>query len=77
MLNLANQENQGPVLKGWLTMKEAAFYIGKPVSWMYDNTHKLQIPHCRLERQYRFQTKELDSWLESRSMYKQEGSSPV
>lgn len=47
----------------WMTLQEAAEYIRKPASWMYDNVHTLAIPHVRLERQYRFHRLQLDRWL--------------
>jgi excisionase family DNA binding protein len=55
--------------RGWMTVKRAAAYLGKPPSWIYDNVHRLEIPHVRLERQYRFRTSDLDAWLESRMQY--------
>lgn len=47
----------------WMTLQEAAAYIRKPASWMYDNVHRQEIPHVRLERQYRFHRQSLDRWL--------------
>jgi excisionase family DNA binding protein len=47
----------------WLTLSEAAAYLGKPASWMYDNTQRRRIPHMRLGREYRFRIDLLDEWL--------------
>ena len=54
-------DSQNPT--NWMTLREAADYIRKPASWMYDNVHKQSIPHVRLERQYRFHRLQLDRWL--------------
>ena len=54
--------------KGWLNLKEAAHYISKPESWMYENIQKYGIPHAKLGVQYRFQTAQLDSWMLSRQV---------
>jgi len=53
----------------WITVKQAAKHLGKPASWIYDNVHRLEIPHARLERQYRFRPADLDGWLEDRMLY--------
>lgn len=47
----------------WLTLPEAAAYLSKPASWMYDNAQRLGIPHTRLGREYRFRIDLLDEWL--------------
>jgi len=49
--------------KGWLNLKEASYYIGKPESWMYENVTKMNIPHTRLGIQYRFHPAQLDQWM--------------
>lgn len=49
--------------KHWLTLSEAASYLGKPNSWVYDNVRKLGIPFVPLGRQYRFSTEQLDQWM--------------
>lgn len=47
----------------WLTLNDAASYLSKPPSWMYDNAQRLGIPHTRLGREYRFRIDLLDEWL--------------
>jgi len=54
----------------WMTLNEAATYLRKPPSWIYDNVHKQEIPHVRLERQYRFRAIDLENWLERRTYYR-------
>ena len=56
-----------PVPRPWLTLSEAAAYLCKPASWMYDNTQRLEIPHTRLGREYRFRLDLLDEWLTKRA----------
>jgi len=53
----------------WIDLKAAAAFLGKPPSWIYDNVHRLEIPHVRLERQYRFRATDLNAWLENRMWY--------
>lgn len=59
---MSNELEDAPP-RAWMTLKEAADYIRKPPSWLYDNTKKERIPHLRLERQYRFHRESLDQWL--------------
>lgn len=51
---------------GWLTLSEAALYLSKPNSWIYDNVQKMGIPCSRLGKQYRFKVDLLDEWMLSR-----------
>lgn len=54
----------------WITLAEAAAYLGKPKSWMYDNYKRLQIPHTLLETHPRFSREQLDKWMLSRMQYR-------
>lgn len=49
--------------QAYLTMKQAAIYLGTTVRWMKANIHQRNIPHSRLGRQYRFKPSALDQWL--------------
>jgi excisionase family DNA binding protein len=62
MHNMKETHHNSPN-KGWLNLKEASFYIGKPESWMYDNVARINIPHTRLGVQYRFHPSQLDEWM--------------
>ena len=54
----------------WITLTEAAEYLGKPKSWMYDNYKKLQIPHTLLQTHPRFSREQLDKWMLSHMQYR-------
>lgn len=51
----------------WLTLKEAAAYLSKPASWMYDNVQRLDIPRRKVGREYRFRIDLLDEWLDQQT----------
>jgi excisionase family DNA binding protein len=52
----------------WIDSKEASEYIGSSADWLVANIQKLQIPHSRLGRQYRFKLSELDEWIRNHFM---------
>ncbi len=45
--------------------QEAAAYLGRPVSWLYDRWRSLGIPAYRLGSRLAFRMSELDAWLET------------
>ena len=47
----------------WIDSKQASEHLGSSVDWLVANIQKLQIPHSRLGRQYRFRLTELDRWI--------------
>lgn len=51
----------------WLTLKEAAAYLSKPASWMYDNAQRRGIPFRKIGREYRFRIDLLDEWLDQQT----------
>lgn len=61
----------------WLTLEEAAKYLRKPRSWMYDNVHRERIPHVVLGRQYRFSARELDAWMRNKTAYRMATTTPT
>jgi excisionase family DNA binding protein len=62
-MHILEEKGQKEPKKGWMTLKEASFYIGKPESWMYENVTRFAVPHTRLGIQYRFQPAQLDAWM--------------
>ncbi|WP_234364992.1 helix-turn-helix domain-containing protein [Streptomyces sp. RTd22] len=48
------------------TVSALADYLGKPVSWVYDNHAKEAIPSFRVGQQLRFSPTEIETWLESK-----------
>lgn len=48
----------------FVTTEQAAEFLGKPVSWLYNSAGRLGIPRHRLGRQYRYRLSELADWLE-------------
>jgi len=53
-------------IKCWLTTREAAAHIGKPVSWLHNNAAQLHIPRFKIGQQYRYSVSDLDGWLTSK-----------
>ena len=47
----------------WIDSKQASEHLGSSADWLVANIQKLQIPHSRLGRQYRFRLSELDEWI--------------
>ncbi|MGW9169967.1 helix-turn-helix domain-containing protein [Streptomyces decoyicus] len=46
------------------TVPTLANFLGKPVSWVYDNHEKQAIPSFRVGQQLRFWPREIKAWLE-------------
>ncbi|WP_198535032.1 helix-turn-helix domain-containing protein [Streptomyces natalensis] len=46
------------------TVPALASFLGKPVSWVYDNHEKQAIPSFRVGQQLRFWPSEIKTWLE-------------
>lgn len=44
---------------------EAAAYLGRPVSWLYDRWRSLGIPAYRVGARLSFRLSELDEWLDA------------
>jgi excisionase family DNA binding protein len=51
------------VTEPWVDSKRASQHLGSNVDWLIANIQKLQIPHTRLGRQYRFRLSEIDQWV--------------
>ncbi|MFF8374385.1 helix-turn-helix domain-containing protein [Streptomyces lydicus] len=47
------------------TVPTLADFLGKPVSWVYDNHEKQAIPSFRVGQQLRFWPSEIKHWLEN------------
>lgn len=47
----------------YITTEEAAAYLAKPPSWLYQNARRLGIPRTPLGRQWRYRRTELDAWM--------------
>jgi excisionase family DNA binding protein len=54
-------------LEPWIDSKTAGEHLGVPSDWLVSNIKKLEIPHTKLCRQYRFKRSELDSWARNKS----------
>ncbi len=46
-----------------LTSEQVADKLGKPVSWVYNNLLKENIPFIKLGNQYRFVEEKIDEWI--------------
>ena len=47
----------------WVDSKSASQHLGANIDWLVSNVKKLQIPHAKLGRQYRFRLSEIDEWI--------------
>ena len=52
-------------MTNWLTLEEAAKYLKMGKSTLYDLARKENVPAHKVGRQWRFDAKELDTWLKS------------
>lgn len=51
----------------WMSVKEAATYLGKSPHWLYQNRERLQIPCTVIGGSLRFEKTQLDDWIRNRS----------
>ena len=51
----------------WMSVKEAATYLGKSAHWLYQNRERLQIPCTPVGGTLRFEKSRLDDWISNRS----------
>ncbi|MFG2141657.1 helix-turn-helix domain-containing protein [Streptomyces sp. NPDC048650] len=49
-----------------LTVGEAAEFLGKPRSWVYDNWKREEIPFRKVGQSLRVRPNELDRWFDAR-----------
>jgi excisionase family DNA binding protein len=61
------------VSEPWIDSKQASKHLGSSADWLVANIQKLQIPHSRLGRQYRFRLTELDRWIRNHFDSTEEG----
>jgi excisionase family DNA binding protein len=61
------------VSEPWIDSKQASKHLGSSADWLVANIQKLQIPHSRLGRQYRFRLTELDGWIRNHFDSNEEG----
>jgi excisionase family DNA binding protein len=47
----------------YVTTDEVAEFLGKPVTWVYNNAGPLGIPRYRLGNHYRYRLSEVAEWL--------------
>ena len=51
----------------WMSVKEAATYLGKSAHWLYQNRERLEIPCSVIGGSLRFEKAQLDDWIRNRS----------
>lgn len=51
----------------WMSVKEAATYLGKSAHWLYQNRERLEIPCTVIGGSLRFERAQLDDWIQNRS----------
>jgi len=54
-------------IDSWMSVKEAATYLGKSPHWLYQNRERLQIPCTAVGGTLRFEKSRMDDWISSRS----------
>ena len=54
-------------IDSWMSVKEAATYLGKSPHWLYQNRERLQIPCTAVGGTLRFEKSRIDEWISSRS----------
>jgi len=54
-------------IDSWMSVKEAATYLGKSPHWLYQNRERLQIPCTVVGGTLRFEKSRMDDWISSRS----------
>lgn len=47
----------------WMSVKEAAQYLGKSTHWLYQNRERLKLPAVAIGGTYRFEKTALDRWI--------------
>jgi excisionase family DNA binding protein len=57
----------------WLSVKEAAAYLGKSTHWLYQNREPLQIPSTSIGGSIRFEKSQIDEWILNRSQVRTKG----
>jgi len=48
-----------------VTAQEAADFLGKPISWIYNRAHLENLPRFKVGTQLRFRLSELSEWVET------------
>ncbi|MGE0827366.1 MAG: helix-turn-helix domain-containing protein [Candidatus Binatia bacterium] len=46
-------------------IKEAASFLGVPISWLYDRTRRNLVPHLKMGKYVRFDLYQLESWAKA------------
>jgi len=46
-------------------ISDVAEYLGRAVSWTYDNYRRLGIPHIKVGQAVRFRPREVEDWAEA------------
>ena len=64
----------------WMSVREAAQYLGKSSHWLYQNRERLEIPAVAIGGTYRFEKSQLDRWISGNSRASQvrrTGNKPI
>ena len=54
-------------IDSWMSVKEAATYLGKSPHWLYQNRERLKIPCTAVGGTLRFEKSRMDEWISSRT----------
>lgn len=51
------------VRERFVGIDEVATHMGKPVSWIYNNAERLDLPRYRIGNHWRYRLSEVDDWI--------------
>lgn len=54
----------------WMSVKEAAQYLGKSTHWLYQNRERLKLPAVAIGGTYRFEKAALARWISDNQQVK-------
>lgn len=52
-------------MEAYVPHSVAAAFLGKPVSWLYENAESLGIPRYKVVNQWRYRLSEMAAWMET------------
>lgn len=57
--------NKTTTAEPFVGTKEAAEFLGKPRSWLFNNAERLGVPRYQIGNQWRYRLSEVAAWVES------------
>lgn len=61
---MASASDRGTIFREpFVGAEDAALHLGKPISWIYNNAERLQMPRYRIGNHWRYRLSDLDQWV--------------